>query len=139
MKQARKNKLSSVYSPEPYEITQIKGSMITARNNNHYITRNCSFFKKLDSRKKDDSLSFDEIGRAEDEVPNNRPVNDMVEEFLTIEPNIIDDREGDIAIEDIAADDSRIEVRRNPPRNARRPEPLRADIQELLNSYGEEG
>jgi hypothetical protein len=48
VRQKRQNKLSSLYNKHPYTITQIKGSMITARNaaGNHVIIRNCSQFKQ---------------------------------------------------------------------------------------------
>ena len=40
------NKFSSYYDPRPYEVTQIKGSMVTASRPGHSITRNSSFFKR---------------------------------------------------------------------------------------------
>jgi len=43
----RTNKLSSLYDPEPYSITKIKGSMITATRPDHEITRNSSHFKNV--------------------------------------------------------------------------------------------
>ena len=44
-----KTKLSSPYNKHPCTITQIKGSMITARNaaGNHVITHNCLQFKQV--------------------------------------------------------------------------------------------
>ena len=47
VKSERKNKLSTFYDPNPYEITAIKGSMITAERADHQITRNCSWFKNI--------------------------------------------------------------------------------------------
>ncbi|CAB4002967.1 Hypothetical predicted protein [Paramuricea clavata] len=49
VRQKRQNKLFSPYNKHPYTITQIKGSMITARNaaGNHVITRNCSQFEQV--------------------------------------------------------------------------------------------
>ena len=48
VRQQKKNKLSSVYNPEPITVTDINHSMITAtRNDNSTITRNASFFKKI--------------------------------------------------------------------------------------------
>lgn len=47
VKQQKKNKFSSYFDPNPFMITDIKGSMITAVRNNHPITRNSSFFRKL--------------------------------------------------------------------------------------------
>lgn len=45
VKTAKMNKLSSYYESEPYTVTDIKGSMITAARAGKYITRNVSFFK----------------------------------------------------------------------------------------------
>ena len=49
IKQPKQNKMSTPFKPEPFEITDKKGSMITAQNAEHIITRNASFFKKLPS------------------------------------------------------------------------------------------
>ena len=49
VKQLHMNELSSIYDPVPYEVTSIKGSMVTATRNNKAITRNSSFFKRLPS------------------------------------------------------------------------------------------
>ena len=45
VRQAKRNKLTSRFIPKPYEIIDIKGTMITARRKEHQITRNCSHFK----------------------------------------------------------------------------------------------
>ena len=58
VKSERKNKLSTFYDPNPYEITAIKGSMITAERADHQITRNCSWFKNIPKQSK--SLEIDE-------------------------------------------------------------------------------
>ena len=47
VRQPRENKLTTTFSPEPLEITQRKGTMITAKNARRSITRNSSFFKKI--------------------------------------------------------------------------------------------
>jgi hypothetical protein len=52
LKQPKQNKLSTPFKPEPYEIQEKKGSMVTAQNENHTVTRNASFFKKLPSSTK---------------------------------------------------------------------------------------
>lgn len=46
-RQKKDGKLCPVYNPRPYKIIAIKGSMITAKRNDHIITRNSSHFKKL--------------------------------------------------------------------------------------------
>ena len=47
--QEKKNKLTTRFDTTPYHVTFIKGTMITAKNNFRSITRNISFFKKLDA------------------------------------------------------------------------------------------
>ena len=49
IKQPKQNKMSTPFKPEPFEITDKKGSIITAQNAEHTVTRNASFFKKLPS------------------------------------------------------------------------------------------
>ena len=46
-RQKKEGKLCSAYNPRPYKVITIKGSMVTAKNNNHVITRNSSHFKPL--------------------------------------------------------------------------------------------
>ena len=43
----KQNKLTPFYNPQPYQITHIKGTMITAERQGHTISRNASFFKKF--------------------------------------------------------------------------------------------
>ncbi|CAF1043728.1 unnamed protein product [Brachionus calyciflorus] len=47
VKRSQTNKTVSVFDPVPYAITSISGSMITAKRDNTFITRNISFFKKF--------------------------------------------------------------------------------------------
>lgn len=47
LKKKKEGKLSLSYDPQPYTITKIKGSMITAQRKNHIITRNVTFFKRV--------------------------------------------------------------------------------------------
>ena len=54
IKQPKKDKMSTPFKPEPQEIKDKKGSIITAQNEEHAVTRNASFFKKLPS---DDHMS----------------------------------------------------------------------------------
>ena len=53
LKIKREGKLLLPYKPVPYQVIAVKGSMITAKQklSNHVITRNCTFFKHLDSRR----------------------------------------------------------------------------------------
>ena len=47
VKQQRHNKLATNFSPEPYTVIAIKGSKVVAKNKDHQITRNSSFFRKI--------------------------------------------------------------------------------------------
>ncbi len=46
-KQVPTNKLSTPFKAEPYTVVDKKGSMVTARNSSHELTRNSSHFKKV--------------------------------------------------------------------------------------------
>ena len=47
VKQNKTHKAMSPFNPSPYVVTNIKGTRITAKRNNHFITRNVSHFKKV--------------------------------------------------------------------------------------------
>ena len=46
-RQRKEGKLCPAYNPRSYKVIAIKGSMVTAKNDNHVITRNSSHFKPL--------------------------------------------------------------------------------------------
>lgn len=50
VRKKKENKWSTRFDPQPYCVTRVKGTMITATRPGHYITRNISFFKKMPSR-----------------------------------------------------------------------------------------
>jgi hypothetical protein len=47
VRQQKRDKLSSYFDPIPYTITNIKGTMVTAKRKDHAITRNSSFFRRI--------------------------------------------------------------------------------------------
>lgn len=47
VRQPQPNKATSKFDPEPYKVTMVKQSMVTAQNHNREITRNSSHFKKV--------------------------------------------------------------------------------------------
>ena len=47
VKQIQRNKEELFLNPEPYTVTKTNGTMVTAKNVNHEITRNVSHFKKM--------------------------------------------------------------------------------------------
>ena len=71
VRQQKKNKYSTPFSPTPYKVIQKKGTMFTVKNpsNGHVITRNISFFKVLSAKdpvlKAIDTDMDDEIGETD--------------------------------------------------------------------------
>lgn len=59
VKQEKRNKSTTPFNPEPFKIIHKKGSMVTAHKNGKDITRNSSFFKKVNERLSDEEA--DEI------------------------------------------------------------------------------
>jgi len=59
------NKFSSYYDPRPYEVTQIKGSMVTASRPGHSVTRNSSFFNRttaaMPERREEEEDDYDDM------------------------------------------------------------------------------
>lgn len=47
VKQIRENKLSTPFSNTPYRVTGVRGTAITAENDNHEVTRNVAAVKKI--------------------------------------------------------------------------------------------
>ncbi|EFX65247.1 hypothetical protein DAPPUDRAFT_117439 [Daphnia pulex] len=54
------NKLQAPFDPSPYRITEVKKSMITAEINNKKVTRNVTFFKKIERKDEESEESEDE-------------------------------------------------------------------------------
>ena len=52
-KQPKHNKLTTPYNSKPYTVSRVKGSMVTATRDGHSITRNSSFFKKIEPEAQD--------------------------------------------------------------------------------------
>ena len=53
VRKRKQNKLSMRFDPSPFRVTSKRGTMITARRNGKYITRNTSHFKLIDSEIKE--------------------------------------------------------------------------------------
>ena len=66
IKQPRSNKLITPFNPHPYRVTDRKGSMITAENDAGRVTRNSSFFKKVEGMRE---LSKIEPNEQQEEKP----------------------------------------------------------------------
>jgi hypothetical protein len=59
-KQPKHNKFTTPFNSKPYAVSEVKGSMITATRDGHFITRNSSFFKKIISETEDALTDPDE-------------------------------------------------------------------------------
>ena len=69
VKQPRSNKLTTPFNPNPYRVTDRKGSMITAENDAGRITRNSSFFKKVEGMRELPNIEPNEEEEEEPVVP----------------------------------------------------------------------
>ena len=72
------NKLSMPFNITPCQVIEVKGNMVTARNAQHTVTRNVSFFKSLPKYKKEN----EEFENHHDE--ENDYDDGMIEEQLEI-------------------------------------------------------
>jgi hypothetical protein len=101
VKLAKKDKLSPYYDPVPYIATKIKGTMMSASRNDHRITRNASFFKKIanpqtsrqgqqtrSAAKKNMHVSDDD-DYSDDDVPQQHHANVPVVEQRSQQPLIV--------------------------------------------------
>ena len=67
--QPKINKLTPRFNPNPYKVTAVNGTMITAARSNHSITRNCSHFKMYTGQSdcsSDDDMDFEPIALHQD-------------------------------------------------------------------------
>ena len=70
----RRRETDPAYGEQPYRVKQIKRSMVTAERGNHRVTRNSSFFKRVNNDVHiyaDDSWDDDD---NDDDVGENHPV-----------------------------------------------------------------
>ena len=74
VRKRRKNKSSPYYDPKPYVVTKKKGNMIVAGREDHTITRNCSFFKKIMQNPYDEYSDYEEIKTESKEAEMNIPL-----------------------------------------------------------------
>ena len=94
VRQKNKNKFSTRYDPSPYQVTSINGSMVTASRPGHSITRNISFYKKIQLQQRK--------GQWQD-------WNNMEEDISDVSDNINDERN--------EQGENEIQERRYPDRN----------------------
>jgi len=79
----KQTKLTTPYIPEPYEVVNKKGSMITVKNGSgHEVTRNSSMFKKI-SRSCGNMTEREDIDTSSTPNTNNAPQNDDTEDVPT--------------------------------------------------------
>jgi hypothetical protein len=60
LRQRKKNKFTSKFDPNPFDVIRVKGTMVTARRNGKFVTRNVSFFKSIQNGNTDDSAYEDD-------------------------------------------------------------------------------
>jgi hypothetical protein len=71
MQVPKDNKLFMSFNTKPYQIIEIKVDTVTARNVEHAVTRNVSFFKCLtNSKKAGEEDQNDEEGIISDKIEN---------------------------------------------------------------------
>ena len=72
VQQPKRNKFTTKYDPKPYTITRKKGTLIEAKRNDHRITRNVTFFKKLSLQDKGsyDYVDNDDYDDYDDDLAN---------------------------------------------------------------------
>ena len=57
LRQKKCNKLTTPFDPKPYTVIAVKGTMVTAKRQNHEVTRNSSYFKLIPGHVRDDEQS----------------------------------------------------------------------------------
>ena len=77
VKQKKRNKFSTNFSPTPYTVVGVKESKIIARNGTHYITRNATFFKKI--RGREESKEDEIVIYQKDETPRQQQQQQVVQ------------------------------------------------------------
>ena len=139
VKQKKLNKLTPPYNPTPLIIVAIKGSMVTAKSTegNRWVTRNSSFFKKVDIKKSkpqhNEYLYDSEESNAENDGIEDNEVGPNEIEDNEVRPNEIEDNEIQNEAEVNEGEEEQVLPRRNPPRERNRPEYLREDIENVIN------
>ncbi len=80
VRQRKRNNLTSRFIHKPYEITDIKGTMITARRKEHQITRNCSHLKLFTSNSNSGNSSESDVSVEDAVVQRTGEVRIEIEE-----------------------------------------------------------
>ena len=123
---------STVYNPDPMTVVQCKGSMITAKDENTTVTRNSSFFKKLDQQLPPNT-NLDTRDSTEDltDLINNpnldsstqttsKPATSNVQEQTTPKPEVSNENK------------SLVEVSRENSSENEKPQPLRRSTRKRI-------
>ena len=94
VRQRKRNKLTSRFDCRPYKIVAIKGTMITARGNDHHITGNCSHFKPFSGTLRETNTESDlESDESDDTMRGNEEVRVEADERLEGRDDTADRRE----------------------------------------------
>eukprot|EP00795_Rhopilema_esculentum_P007362 gene7362-13097_t len=84
--QKKTNKFSSRFNVQPYKVVRVHGSKVVARHGDHFISRNSSFFKKVQQRldgniaaAADDDDNVEYHKRATEEIPVRRSARSRIQ------------------------------------------------------------
>ena len=69
LKQPKENKLSTRFSPKPYQVVAMKGHMVTGTRGGHQVTRHASFFKKFEGKVGKKPIEDDVSEDQDEEAP----------------------------------------------------------------------
>ena len=79
VKQKKKNKYTTMFRSQPYKVTKVRHSRVTAQRGDHVITRNISHFKKYSGVNGDTTVSGhkseDDVTLTEPQVKRNNDQN----------------------------------------------------------------
>lgn len=83
VRQKRKNKYTTMFSPQPYTVIKVQHSRITAQRDDRIITRNSSHFKKYKGMDKKNEITRQE---SEDDMTIDDPQIEQANNQNRIEP-----------------------------------------------------
>ena len=83
VKQPKANKLTTPFNPKPYKVVSRKGSMITAKQGEHSITRNSSYFKPVIADEEENEEDKSDVEEEEEEELTKGEIGESTYEEIT--------------------------------------------------------
>ena len=83
VKQPKANKLTTPFNPKPYKVVSRKGSMITAKQGEHSITRNSSYFKPVIAEEEENEEDKSDVEEEEEEELTKGEIGESTYEEIT--------------------------------------------------------